>query len=149
MPATAPIISAEKSITDEKIEKELDKALKMNGLLLNDVKVIKGMDASESALYIPVKIKLDTPTSERSLATLEEFGMIFNKLNIIISNMGKDLYDGNIQAAPAKGAHDACEFCPYDSVCAYHLSQPINTFDVKNEVVFDTIQKELSNGGEL
>jgi ATP-dependent helicase/nuclease subunit B len=149
MPATAPIISAEKSITDEKIEKELDKALKMNGLLLNDVKVIKGMDASESAQYIPVKIKLDTPTSERSLATLEEFGMIFNKLDIIISNMGKDLYDGNIQAAPAKGAHDACEFCPYDSVCAYHLSQPINTFDVKNKVVFDTIQKELSNGGEL
>lgn len=148
MPATSPIISVEKSITQEKIEIELDKSLKMNGLLLNDVTVIKGMDKTDVGKYIPVKIKLDTPVSDRSLATLEEFGKIFNKLDLIVAEMGRDLYSGNIQATPAKGAHDACEYCPYESVCAYHMSTPKNTFDVKNDEVFAKIDKEISAGGE-
>lgn len=146
MPSTVPVISAETTITEEKIETELDKSLKMNGLLLDDVKIIKGMDKTESGKYIPVKIKLDTAVSERSIASLEEFGKIFKKLDMTVAQMGKDLYSGKIQASPAKGAHDACEYCPYDSVCAYRMSEPINTFDVKNEDVYKEIEKELKGG---
>ncbi len=146
MPATTPVISADRSFDENKINSELDKALKMNGLLLNDVSVIKGMDKSEKGRYIPVKIKLDTPQSERSLATLEQFGKIFSKLDRLVADMGRELYSGNIEASPAKGAHDACEYCPYDSVCAYHMSAPKNTFDVTNDEVYKKIDSE--NGGE-
>ncbi len=148
MPSTVPIISAEASITEEKIESEIDKSLRMNGLLLDEIKVIKGMDKSETGTYIPVKIKADTPVSERSLATLEQFGKIFKKLDMIVAEMGRELYSGNIQASPAKGAHDACEYCPYDSVCAYRMSMPKNTFDVKNDIVYEEIEKELKGGEE-
>ena len=120
----------------------------MNGLLLDDVKVIKGMDKSESGKYIPVKIKLDTAVSERSIANLEQFGKIFKKLENTVASMGKELYKGNIQASPAKGAHDACEYCPYDSVCAYRISEPVNTFDVTNDEVYSSIDEEIMNGGE-
>jgi ATP-dependent helicase/nuclease subunit B len=117
----------------------------MNGLLLDDVKVIRGMDRSENGRYIPVKIKLDTPVSERSLATLEQFGKIFGKLDRIVAEMGTNLYKGNIQAAPAKGAKDACEYCPYDSVCGYNISGQKNIFDMKNDEVFEKLDTENSN----
>lgn len=143
MPAASPNISADKTTTADKIEYELDKAFRMNGLLLNDLEVIKGMDKSENARYIPVKIKLDTAISDRSLATLEEFGKIFNKLDLTVAEMGKELYNGNIEASPTIGSHKACEYCPYDSVCAYHMSEPRNTFDVDNKAVFEEIDKEI------
>ena len=148
MPATTPIISAEKDISEDKLEKEFDSALKMNGLLLDDVEVIKGMDKTESGKYIPVKIKLDTPVSERSLATLEQFGEIFKKLDLTVVQMGENLYGGNIQASPVKGAHNACEYCPYDSVCTYRQSQFRNSFDVKNDEVYEQIKKDFEERGD-
>lgn len=148
MPATVPVVSAPSKIEDEKIASEIDKALKMNGLLLDDVRVIKGMDKSESGKYIPVKIKLDNAVSERSIANLEQFGKIFSKLENTVVSMGKELYNGNIQASPAKGAHDACEYCPYDSVCAYRVSSFVNTFDVTNDEVYSSIDNEIKNQGE-
>lgn len=144
MPAVSPVISVGKSATEDYIEKELDKAFKMNGLLLNDVEIIRGMDKSENAKYIPAQIKLDTAVSKRSLATIEQFGKIFNKLDLITAQMGRELYNGNIQASPVSGAHDACEYCPYDSVCAYHKNEPRVTFDVPNDIVFEEIDKELN-----
>ncbi len=148
MPATSPVISTDKIITDEEIEDKIDTALKMNGLLLDDISVIKGMDKTEKGKYIPVKINLDKPVSERSLATLEQFGKIFNKINMTVTEMGKELFNGKIQASPAKGAHDACEYCPYDSVCAYRMSEPRNTFDVKNDEVYEQIDEEMTKGGD-
>lgn len=148
MPSTVPVISAEKTIDFDKLNAELDKSLKMNGLLLSDLSVIKGMDKSENGKYIPVKIKLDSPVSSSSIATLEEFGKIFDKIDRTVIEMGKSLYDGKIEASPAKGAYDACEYCPYDSVCAYRMSKPKNTFEVTNEEVYKIIDKEANKGGD-
>ena len=148
MPATVPVVSAPTELSDDKINSEIDKALRMNGLLLDDVSIIKGMDKSETGKYIPVKIKLDTAVSERSIANIEQFGKIFKKLERTVASMGREIYRGNIQASPAKGAHDACEYCPYDSVCAYRVSEPVNTFDVTNDEVYSTIDNEITNGGE-
>ena len=148
MPATVPSISADKTTTGKQIENKLDSGLKMNGLLLDDITVIKGMDKSGKGTYIPVKIDFDTPVSDRSIATLEQFGKIFKKLDITAAQMGEALYGGQIQASPVKGAHDACEYCPYDSICSYRQSKPRNTFDVKNDVVFEKIEKELAERGE-
>ena len=108
--------------------------------------VCKGMDKTEGAMYIPVKIKEGKPSSAKSLASLEQFGKIFQKLDLITAEMGEELYSGKIEASPTKGAHDACEYCPYDSVCAYRMSEPRNTFSVDNAEVYAQLEKDL--GGE-
>lgn len=100
----------------------------MNGLLLKDTEIIHGMDKTDAATYIPVKIKAGEPVSSTSLATLAEFGKIFKKVDMLIAEMGKNIYSGNIEAKPLKGGHDSCEYCPYDSVCAYRQSNPITCF---------------------
>lgn len=147
MPATVPYISADSLKSIEKLPDELNKNLKMNGLLLKDTEIIHGMDKTDAATYIPVKIKAGEPVSATSLATLEEFGKIFKKVDMLIAEMGKNIYDGNIEAKPLKGGHDSCEYCPYDSVCAYRQSSPINCFSVDNKVVIEEITNEI-NGKE-
>lgn len=147
MPATVPLISADSLKSIEKLPDELNKNLKMNGLLLKDTEIIHGMDKTDAATYIPVKIKAGEPVSATSLATLEEFGKIFKKVDMLIAEMGKNIYDGNIEAKPLKGGHDSCEYCPYDSVCAYRQSSPINCFSVDNKAVIEEITNEI-NGKE-
>lgn len=144
MPATVPTVTGDKDYDLDKITAEIDKALKMNGLLLNDTTVIHGMDKTDNSKYIPVKIKLDEPVSARSLATLEDFGKIFKKIDCLVAEMGRNLYSGKIQAEPVIGANDACKYCPYDSVCAYRKGEGKNTFDVDNEEVMHQISNELS-----
>lgn len=147
MPATVPYISADSLKSIDKLPDELNKNLKMNGLLLKDTEIIHGMDKTDAATYIPVKIKAGEPVSATSLATLEEFGKIFKKVDMLITEMGKNIYDGNIEAKPLKGGHDSCEYCPYDSVCAYRQSSPINCFSVDNKAVIEEITNEI-NGKE-
>ena len=148
MPATVKAVSADDSFTAEKIETEIDKNLKMNGLLLDDITVIKGMDKSEKGRYIPVAIKAGVPYSKTSLATLEQFGEIFKKLDMTVISMGNDLFSGKIEASPATGSADACKYCPYDSVCGYRMSEPRNTFAVDNDEVYRLIKNELSKEAE-
>lgn len=147
MPATVPLISADSLKSIDKLPDELNKKLKMNGLLLKDTEIIHGMDKTDVATYIPVKIKAGEPVSSTSLATLEEFGKIFQKVDMLIAEMGKNIYNGNIEAKPLKGGHDSCEYCPYDSVCAYRRSNPINCFSVDNKTVIEEITNEI-NGKE-
>ena len=147
MPATVPYISSESLKSIDKLPDELNKKLKMNGLLLKDTEIIHGMDKTDAATYIPVKIKAGEPVSSTSLATLEEFGKIFQKVDMLIAEMGKNIYNGNIEARPLKGGHDSCEYCPYDSVCAYRRSNPINCFSVDNKTVIEEITNEI-NGKE-
>lgn len=148
MPATVKSVSADDSFTAEKIETEIDKNLKMNGLLLDDITVIKGMDKSEKGRYIPVAIKAGVPYSKTSLATLEQFGEIFKKLDMTVISMGNDLFSGKIEASPSTGSADACKYCPYDSVCGYRMSEPRNTFAVDNDEAYRLIKNELSKEAE-
>ena len=145
MPATVQDIAVnDTSMTDSKIQSKLNLNLKMNGLLLDEVKVIKGMDNSEKGCYIPVKITDNKTVPCNSLATIEQFGKIFKKLDMTVRKMGEELYGGNIQASPVKGTYDACKYCPYDSVCAYRMSKETTVTGIDNADVYKTIDEEGS-----
>lgn len=147
MPATVPVISSETPLDDRKIKEKIDDSLKMNGLVLNDARVITGMEKSGKGTYIPVKINLGTPKASNSLATLEQFGKIFKKLEYTVASMGRKLYSGDIKAAPLiNGSKNACEYCPYDSVCQYRMSSPVYAFSASNDEVYSEIEKELAKG---
>lgn len=147
MPAVVPTVIAD-GLAEEDIQKKISDTFKMNGLLLDDVRVIKGMDKTEGATYIPVKIKNGSTVKTDSLATLAQFGKIFQKLNDTVAQMGDKLYRGDVAASPLKGGADACRYCPYDSVCSYRKSDPVQVFGMKNDEVFEKLDNE-QNGGEL
>ena len=144
MPAVVPNIRAD-GLDEEGIQSKIDSDFQMNGLLLDDVRVIKGMDKTENAKYIPVKISGGSPKKSDSLATLAQFGKIFEKLQNTVAQMGEKLFDGDVQAVPLKGGADACQYCPYDSVCGYRRGEPVTVFKMNNEEVFEQLDRE---GGE-
>lgn len=118
--STADPVSIDVGTEQSKIDNKISSNLKMNGLVLNDIEVVEGMDKTGNGKYIPVSVKSGIPTSSKSLASLEQMGHIFNKIDEIITKMSEDLYNGEISAKPIKGKnHNGCEYCLYSSVCNY------------------------------
>lgn len=117
MPSMIPVVSAAFGDDEEKINKEIEKSLRMNGLILRDMDVIEGMEREIQGVYIPVSLKKGELKGADNLATLEEFGAIFSRIDTLIAEMAKELLNGKISAVPAKGGVDACEYCPYKAVC--------------------------------
>lgn len=144
MPGKTPVVSADNTTTQDSVKKELNKGLKMNGIVLNSFDVLDQTDTN----YISYNSKKGTLSTGGTLASLEEFGMIFRKLDMTVAQMGNMLYGGDVKASPTKGAHDGCEYCPYDSVCAYHKSECRNTFALDNDIVCTELKKDLENRQE-
>ena len=101
-----------------KLEKEKLRQLRMNGLILDDLQVIFGMEHDAKGLYIPVVVKDEQSKSSESLASVAELGAIMQHVDRLLVDMALELRDGDIAAQPAKGTYDACEFCEYAPVCA-------------------------------
>ncbi|MBQ1977964.1 MAG: exodeoxyribonuclease V subunit gamma, partial [Ruminococcus sp.] len=116
MPSTVSVINAAFTDSIEKIEKERNKKLRMNGLILSDLDVIEAMERNMSGVYIPVSSKGEKVSGADNLATLEEFGAVFARIDKLVSEMALELSKGSVEAIPAKHGYDACEYCPYISV---------------------------------
>lgn len=144
MPATVKEIFANADMTEDEINSQVAKGLKMNGMLINSLDVIDNSDTA----YISFPTKKGTLTVGGGLASLEELGMIFKKLDMTVADMGKQLFSGNVEASPLKGGKDSCEYCPYDSICAYHMSDCRNSFSMKNDEVCRILKSQQNNGGE-
>ncbi|MEZ0536420.1 helicase-exonuclease AddAB subunit AddB [Caldicellulosiruptoraceae bacterium PP1] len=123
-----PIIRLDKMEPIEEIEKEKQKELKLNGLMIDDIKILKAMDCeleeNKYSFVIPVSIKKDnTFTKNSSVISIEDF----KKLKIYISNLIKSLCNnilqGNVNIMPYKyKSNTPCEYCKFSSVCQFDNS---------------------------
>ncbi len=119
MPSMVPVINAAFDDSAEKIIAEQNKKLRMNGLILRDMDVIDAMEREGQGIYIPVSSKGETVKGTDNLASLEEFGAVFAHIDRLIADMATELINGKVEALPAKGGYDACEYCPYKAVCGH------------------------------
>ncbi len=119
MPSVVPFIDATFSDSLDSIESRRNKKLCMNGLILSDLQVIEAMERDCGGIYIPVSSKGDNIKGTDNLASLEEFGAIFSYIDKMIAEMAVELQKGNIHPNPAAVCYDACEYCPYFSVCGH------------------------------
>lgn len=145
MPSMIPVVSAAFGDDEAKINKEIEKSLKMNGLILRDMDVIEGMEREVEGIYIPVSLKKGELKGADNLATLEEFGAIFSRIDGLIGEMATELLKGNVSAVPAKGGVDACEYCPYIAICNHKDTDKFrNVFKLERS----KIMKELGIDNE-
>lgn len=138
MPAASPVVNAEHGESAESLESKREKTFRMNGLLLDDLDVIKGMEPSGRGIYIPVTLKEEKPkkgkadTAQDDAPTVlridkgaeyvvsgQEMDAVFGKIDELIGGMARRLMSGDIGAVPAKGTYDACKWCPYLFACGY------------------------------
>jgi ATP-dependent helicase/nuclease subunit B len=138
-----PIIKGNRELTEEEIEKAVMKELKMNGLLLADVKILKEMDKTidGNSLIIPARInKGDVLGKNSSVATIEQFNILREYIKKLLENLGEEMLKGDISITPYKNKKlTSCQYCSYTSICQF---DPVLR-DNKYRVIMDKSDDEV------
>ena len=142
-----PIIDGKENITYDEIEKRINKSLKMNGLLLNDVDIIRDMDSEieGSSDIIPAAVKKDGELSKNSsVATMEQFNMLRKYVRVTMAELCEKILEGNIDISPYKQENKkGCDFCIYSSICEFDTSVNGNGYNLLKKKSADDIWKEI------
>lgn len=150
-----PIIKSKKQLTEEEIKDNILKELKMSGLLLKDINVVKAMDndMESYSLIIPAAIKKDGNfTSSSSVITEEQFDILRKYVNDKMSEICEEMLSGEIKIEPCKNNSTAyCNYCDYSSVCQFDTSIENNKYRVvlkkSNDEAWKLIKDEVEKGG--
>ena len=126
MPAISPSVSADPDTPEAKIRAEVLKQYAMKGVILDDADVVAHMEHDGEGLFIPAKLKDGVVTAGAgSLASLEELGAIFRRIDRLTAQMAQSLYDGDVDDLPLKGRkYDGCAYCVYNAVCLHNEDDP-------------------------
>ncbi|MDR2908398.1 MAG: PD-(D/E)XK nuclease family protein [Oscillospiraceae bacterium] len=102
------------------------KALRMDGLLLNDEECLRGMERELKGVFIPVKLNKDgSPDSRSALAGKAEMGRLSRRIKDTVAEMALRLSRGDIPAMPTSYAgRSPCEYCDYAPLCGFEEGDP-------------------------
>lgn len=106
---------------EEIIEKIKRKNGRMNGLLLENEAVLRGMESEAKGVYINASVKADGSLSGDFLS-LGEFSLLHKKIDDILISTGENVHAGRIPALPVNNGKDICAHCDYASVCLHESS---------------------------
>ena len=137
-----PLIRCGRNISDEEIEKAIMKELRMKGLVLADVKLIKAMDRDldGDSLIIPARINKDGSLGRSTSATQEQFKTLRKYVRRTLAAIGSGIIDGNVTISPyKKSTLTACTYCSYSSVCQFDTSVPGNSYRVLRDYKEDEL----------
>ncbi|MBP9989744.1 MAG: PD-(D/E)XK nuclease family protein, partial [Ruminococcus sp.] len=133
MPVNAPFANVERDEAQETIESEKQKKSKMNGLILDDSRIVYAMDGGDGK-FIPAKIKKDGVCSG-TLISFKQMGLLVKKVEKILTEMAMNLHNGVIRVKPAVAQstsspyHDVCKYCDYKEVCGFDEDTPTNEIE--------------------
>ena len=93
---------------------------RQNGLLLDDIDVLRAMEKDLGGRFIPVKLNRDGSCSKESLknlASLDRMGELLSEISEILGNCTKSMREGNISAHPMTYGESNCTFCEMRPIC--------------------------------
>lgn len=139
-----PMIKGTGSSSSEEIETAIMKKLKMKGLLLADVQLIKYMDNTieGNSIIIPARINKGDVLGKSSAATIEQFTVLRSFVKQILKDMCSELMKGKVPISPYKKKKlTSCSYCNYSSVCQFDQTQKDNSFRMLHDRDDDHIWK--------
>lgn len=144
-----PMIKTTNQAVDE-IEEQINKELRMRGLVLKDVNIIKKIDKElEEGNYssiIQAGITKKGEVSGLSLALdKEDFKALLDHVRRLIKEIGEEILKGNVKIEPfKKGKRTSCKYCQYTSICqfdnSFYENQYRNVKELTNKEVLEKIK---------
>lgn len=134
MPVNAPYITTQREEEESDIAEKKLKNSKMNGMVLDDSRVIYMMDSDGKGKFVPASIKADGSCGG-TLISFKKMGLLMKKCEEILAKMAVDLHKGLIPVRPAFSANsqspynDVCKYCDYKEVCLVNSDTPRNQID--------------------
>ncbi|EHK2407794.1 helicase-exonuclease AddAB subunit AddB, partial [Clostridium perfringens] len=152
-----PILKSKGDLTEEEIKSEVLKELKLEGLLLDDVKVVKAMDNTlepgTHSLIIPANMKKAGDLGKnKALITMEQFELLRKYVNEKMVEICQNMIEGKIDIEPCKeNKNIVCDYCNYSHICQFDSSLEDNRYKVipkkKEEDIWKSINEKV--GGEV
>lgn len=105
--------------TDDMVEHERISQGRMNGIVLDDEEVIRGMEENGGGLIIDAKI--EKGKIKGKTFSFDGFMLIKNTIDKAVRDMGDALHTGKIAAEPLIQStyKNACTYCEYGAVCCH------------------------------
>ena len=148
-----PVIKASQNLTEEEIEKEIRKKFKMNGLILADIDIVKGMDRNlekGASDRIPAYIDKDgnLSKSKSNAVNANEFEFLQKYMNKIIKQIADEILSGNIDLKPyynLKNKKTPCDFCEYKLICNFNKNGCKNEYRYIGNFNKDFVLEQIKN----
>ncbi|MFV0498080.1 MAG: PD-(D/E)XK nuclease family protein [Candidatus Fimivivens sp.] len=123
VPAQGGYILSARGTDPYQLEKQRHKQYVMNGVLLSDEDVLRGMERDLNGDYIPYAQggkKVD------ALYSMAELTQLWRLVSQKIEGMAQQLYSGEVAAVPScRGADSPCSFCDYRTACGFEVGDPV------------------------
>lgn len=118
LPAKNPDATLGRNADDGKIADAKIKGGRMNGVILADERVVKGMDAAGEGAFLSDKIIKNGKLGKYAL-TMPRFVRLKEAVDDAVKKTASYLQDGRIPALPTlEGSYKyTCDYCDYRSVC--------------------------------
>ena len=119
LPARDKVVPLPRSSTEEEIRKARAAELKVSGLMLDDLSMLRARDRSEPPRYLPVSFRDGVPVKgvadRRRMEELDSF------VRGLLLRMGEELRAGKAEASPLahSPSEDPCRYCEYGRVCGF------------------------------
>ena len=147
-----PIIKSSRKLTEEKIEEEIKKQFRMNGLILADVNIVKKMDKTlenGSSQIIPAYINKEGNLSDKpNSVNREQFERLQKYTIKLLKQISESILSGNINIKPyysIKKKSTPCEYCSYKSICNFDNRMADNEYNyIPNKEKADILE-EIKN----
>ena len=94
---------------------------KLDGLVRDEQKVFDAMDADETGKYLPFSFRNGAPSpyQKDKRADIAKLNRIQLHLDDLVTQMGEQLYGGQIAAEPLVTGRSPCQWCDYGFICCH------------------------------
>ena len=138
-----PMVKTKKNISPEEIEEQIREKLKMNGIILSDVRLVKAMDTKmeKDSNNLNLSVKKDGTYSKMPTATKEDLKALCKHTKNILKKFAEEILNGSIANEPLRiKKENPCAYCDYKEICNFDRELG-NRFkkvaELKNEEVFE------------
>lgn len=133
-----PMVRADGPITDEQAAKAVQDSMKLDGLVLDDERIIYEMDHEymQGSAFLPIKINKDgTVRTNSSVATMQQFEILSKYVKSTLKQIGDNILRGKIDIMPYRnGEQSPCVYCGYKAVCKFDPARDGNGYRMCGKV---------------
>lgn len=134
----------------EEIDDKIRKKLRLLGLLVNKMEIMRAMDRNlEDANVVPYRIKKDGAFASGAKGLLESdvFERMLAHSVEMARKMGDEIVQGHIAIAPVKNdGKTACRFCSYKTICQFDGSFEGNRYRIRQKLKDEEVISKLMGG---
>lgn len=149
-PVKSPILKMDHPPCREKAEKELLKALKMQGWIIKDPEVAKGMGASQDLINIRLTTKGEFYKGSKVLDH-DQLTMLRSFVRKKLTELARKIYQGHTAIAPFRIKNETpCRYCDFKPCCQFDSLVEGNSYrflvPLSGKIPLELMSREVGGG---